>query len=131
MNISVNGRPAGAGNAGTYLTLDRKWRDGDTIAFTLPAAVHVKLYTGADQVDGKARYSFDYGPILLAAVGSSKTELSLDGGHDVEHLANQLELIEGSPLHFMFRGNPNVKFMPYWQISQEEFTCYQCVRSLA
>lgn len=131
MHLSVNGKSAGIGKPGTYIALNRQWHDGDTIEFTLPAIVQVKQYTGADQIDGQKRYSFEYGPILLAAVGSSKTELSFDGEYDPKRIASQLEPIKGSPLHFAVRGNPGVKFMPYWQISDEEFTCYPCMRSLA
>ena len=131
MKISVNGNVTGTGKAGSYVALDRTWHDGDAIEFTLPAVVRARRYQGADQINGKTRYSFEYGPILLAAVGSSTTELSLDHGHDAEQLASQLEPIEGMPLHFTVRGNSEVKFMPYWQVSQEEFTCYPSVRSLA
>jgi DUF1680 family protein len=131
MKISVNGKAAGEGKAGSYVALDRTWHDGDAIEFTLPAAVRAKRYEGADQVNGKTKYSFEYGPILLAAVGPSTTELSLDHGHDAEQLASQLEPIEGMPLHFTVRGNSEVKFMPYWQVSQEEFTCYPSVHSFA
>jgi hypothetical protein len=87
--------------------------------------------TGADQIPGKARYSVEYGPILLAAVGFSNVDLSVDIGHDAEHPANHLESIEGSPLHFTVRGDPGQKFMPYWQLSEEEFSCYPTLKSLA
>jgi uncharacterized protein len=131
VKVSVNGKPAGAGKPGTYLPLKRQWSDGDTIEFALPAVIRVKRYTGSDQIAGKSRYSVEYGPILLAAVGSSQVELSVDKGHDAEHLANHLEKIEGLPLHFAVRGNPGQKLMPYWQVSDEEFTCYPVVSSLA
>ena len=127
----MNGKPAGVGKPGTYLPLKRQWSDGDTIEFTLPVAIRVKRYTGSDQMAGKSRYSVEYGPILLAAVGSSQVELSVDKGHGAEHLADRLEKIEGSPLHFTIRGNPGQKFMPYWQVSDEEFTCYPAVNSFA
>ena len=131
MKISVNGEAAGVGKAGTYVTLNRTWHDGDAIEFTLPAAVRAKRYEGADQVNGSTRYSFEYGPILLAAVGSPTAEMSIDHGHDAAQLASQLEPIKDMPLHFTVRGNSEVKFMPYWQVSQEQFTCYPSVRSLA
>ncbi|MEO8736236.1 MAG: beta-L-arabinofuranosidase domain-containing protein, partial [Edaphobacter sp.] len=127
LEVSVNGKAAGSGKPGTYLALDREWSDGDTIEFTLPAGIRVKHYTGDDQIAGKMRYSVEYGPILLAAVGSEHVELSIDKGHDAEHLANHLEPIAGSPLHFAVRGNPGQIFMPYWLISEEEFTCYPAV----
>lgn len=127
MEISVNGKAAGSGIIGTYTALDREWSDGDTIEFTLPASILAKRYTGADQIAGKNRYSIEYGPILLAAVGSRNLELSIDKERDVEHLADYLEPIAGSPLHFTVRGNPGQIFMPYWLITEEEFTCYPAV----
>ncbi len=129
MNVSVNGKPAGAGKLGTYLPINRQWKNGDTIEFTLPAAIQVKRYAGADQIAGKTKYSVEYGPILLAAVGSSTVEFAIDPGHEAEHLANHLEPIDGSPLHFTVRGNPGQKLMPYWQVADEDFTCYPGVRS--
>ena len=129
MAISINGKPAGIGKPGTYLPLERQWSDGDTIEFNLLPAVQVRRYTGANQIAGKSRYSVEYGPILLAAVGSSTVSLSVDQGHDAEYLANQLEPIADLPLHFAVRGNPGQRFMPYWQVSEEEFTCYPAVSS--
>ncbi len=129
MEVSVNGKPAGAGRPGTYLPIERQWSNGDTIEFTLPATIQVKRYNGADQIAGKTRYSVEYGPILLAAVGSSKVHLSVDPGHDADHLADHLEPIAGLPLHFTVRDNPDQKFMPYWQVSDEEFTCYPTIHS--
>jgi DUF1680 family protein len=127
MAISVNGKSAGTGKPGSYVALDRKWADGDSIEFTLPASIRVKRYNGADQIPGKARYSIEYGPILLAAVGSSKVDLAVAKGKEAESLADHLETVAGSPLHFTVRGNPGQKFMPYWQISEEEFTCYPSI----
>jgi DUF1680 family protein len=129
MEISVNGKSAGAGKPGTYLPIKRQWSNGDTIEFNLKAEVRVSRYRGEDQLAGKTRYSFEYGPILLAAVGSSKMDVVADRGHDGEQLANQLELVEGSSLHFTVRGNPDLKFMPYWQVTEEEFTCYPALRT--
>jgi hypothetical protein len=36
------------------------------------------------------------------------------------------EPVEGSPLHFTVRCNSAQKLMPYWQISDQEFTRYPC-----
>jgi len=131
MTVTVNREPAGAGHPGSYLTIDRRWASGDTIEFTLPAAIRVRRYEGADQVAGYSRCSVEYGPILLAAVGSPDITLSVDHGHTLEDLADYLRPVEGSPLHFSVRGNDRQKFMPYWQISGEEFTCYPKVKNSA
>jgi len=131
MRVSINGKSAGTGKPGTYLALDRHWSDGDTIDFTLPAAIRVKRYTGDDQIPGKSRYSVEYGPVLLAAVGSPDMNLVVAGEDHPEDLANYLEPLEGSPLHFTIRGNPGHRLIPYWQISDEEFTCYPTFASTA
>jgi uncharacterized protein len=127
MAILVNGKSAGTGNPGSYVVLDRTWVDGDTIEFTLPASLRVKRYTGEDQIAGKRRYSVEYGPILLAAVGSSQVDLMVEKGKGPESLSDHLQADPESPLHFTVRGNPGQKFIPYWQISSEEFTCFPSV----
>lgn len=127
LEVSVNGKDAGSGKPGSYMALDRQWSDGDTIEFMLPAGIRVRRYTGEDQVEGKMRYSVEYGPILLAAVGSQHVELAIDKGHTPEDLANNLEPVTSKPLHFTVRGNPEQILMPYWLISEEEFTCYPTV----
>jgi hypothetical protein len=131
MAVSINGKPEATGQPGTYLPIQRHWSHGDTIEFALPAAIRVKRYNGADQIAGKTRYSVEYGPILLAAVGSSNVDLTVDSGHDAQHLADHLEPIPGSPLHFNVRLNPGKMFMPYWQVAKEEFTCYPTIHSFA
>lgn len=126
MAIAVNGKAAGTGKPGSYVTLDREWRNDDAIAFKLPATLRVKKYEGAEQIEGMTRYAMEYGPILLAVVGSSKARLGIDG-KTAEDVARALEPVEGAPLNFTVRGNPGVKVMPYWQIADEEFTCYPAV----
>jgi hypothetical protein len=131
MAISVNGERAAAGEPGSYVVLDRKWADGDNIEFTLPASLRVKRYSGEDQIAGKSRYSVEYGPILLAAVGSPSIDLIVEKGKGAESLADHLQADVESPLHFTVRGNPGQKFIPYWQISSEEFTCFPSIRETA
>ena len=131
MAVSVNGNIIGSGRPGTYLAINRQWSDGDVIGFDLPAAIRVRRYNGRDQVAGSPRYSVEYGPILLAAIGASTVNLVVDKGREAEHLAAHLEPVQGSPLHFTVRANAGQKFMPYWQISDEEFTCYPRITTLA
>lgn len=127
LEVSINGKAAASSRPGTYVSLDRHWSDGDTIQFTLPASIRVRRYMGDDQIAGKMRYSVEYGPILLAAVGSRHVELTIDQGQNAEDLASHVEPIADSPLHFTVRGNPRQTLMPYWLVSEEEFTCYPAV----
>lgn len=131
MTVSINGQPAGSGEPGRYLALNRKWADGDRIEFSLPATIRVRRYAGLDQIPGRTRCSFEYGPILLAALGSSNVSVSVEHGHGLEDLAEYLQPIEGKPLQFTVRGNPGQRFIPYWQLSDQEFTCYPQVNDLA
>lgn len=123
MKVSVNGKTVASGRPGTYLPLDRVWSEGDTIAFSLPAAVQIKRYEGADQIEGKTRYSFEYGPILLAAVGSAKVDIGIKRGSSPEELSHQLRPDDSGLIRFDVPGNPECKLVPYWQIADEEFTC--------
>jgi hypothetical protein len=127
MEVSINGKTAESGKPGSYLTLDRSWKDGDAISFTLPASIRVTLYKGEDQIAGMTRYSVEYGPILLAAVGDSKVDLMLAKGAAPESLADHLEPVAGSPLHFTLRGDGEKRLMPYYQIANEKFTCYPTI----
>ena len=127
MGVSVNGKVAASGKPGSYVMLDRKWSEGDKITFTLPAAVRVTKYNGADQVSGKTRYAIEYGPILLAALGEGVVNLALDKGSDPESLGRHLDSIAGAPLHYTLRENPARKLMPYFQVGDENFTCYPVI----
>jgi uncharacterized protein len=127
MPISVNGRPTATGDPGSYVVLDRAWAQGDTIEFDLPAALRVRRYSGDDQVPGKPKYSIAYGPILLAAIGSPEVDIVLEKGKGPESLADHLEANRTTPLHFTLHGDLGQKFMPYWQVSSEEFTCFPTV----
>jgi DUF1680 family protein len=127
MEVQINGRSAGSGKPGTYVALDRQWSDGDEISFTLPASIRVHRYKVVDQIEAKTRYSVADGPILLAAVGASNADLLIDKGSGPESLADHVEPIAGSALHFTLRGNPGHKLMPYYEISNEKFTCYPTI----
>lgn len=125
MSVAVNGSST-TGKAGSFLTLDRTWSDGDVVTFTLPVGFALKEYTGADQIPGHKRYSLTYGPLLYAAVGSKDTVLHAQGSRP-EDLIHQLTPKPGAPLHFTVAGNPDVVYMPYWQVDKEEFTCFPAV----
>jgi DUF1680 family protein len=127
MILAVNGEHAATGEPGSYLTLDRTWSHADTISFTLPAAPVLTEYKGVDQIPGHKRYSLTYGPLLYAAVGSSDAILHLTGGDKPEDLVQQLTPKPDAPLHFTVAGNPDVVYMPYWQIDQQEFTCFPVI----
>ena len=61
--VRINGRPLEAmADPGSYLALRRTWKDGDTIALSLPMEVRQERLPGDDSVTAAL-----YGPLVLAA----------------------------------------------------------------
>jgi DUF1680 family protein len=125
--IAVNGQQAVVGLPASYVELERAWAEGDTISFTLPAALRVERYTGVDQIPDHERYAVSFGPILLAAVGAPEIRLRLENVKQPEDLLNYLKPKPGQPLHYMVEHNPGVEFMPYWQVDNQPFNCLPAV----
>ena len=124
MPIRVNGATAAVGAAGSYAVLDREWNDGDTISFTLPMDFRLTRYTGQDRVAGQERYALEYGPLLMALVGGvgEKGEALLAPAP--QELLKALQPKIGEPLHFTIAGEAGREYMPYWQVTDQLFTCY-------
>jgi DUF1680 family protein len=127
MPIAVNGKVKVNGAPGSFEVLDRIWTDGDAISFTLPMRLKITKYEGVDQIPGKQRYGFEYGPILLAAVGSDDIILRVVDGSSDEDLLKQIKPNSVNPLHFIVDDNQQVEFMPYWQVTDQTFTCFPAV----
>ena len=48
--VTLNGEPAARGEPGSYVKLEREWRDGDALAFEMPMAFRAVKYTGKDSL---------------------------------------------------------------------------------
>jgi len=126
MAIRINGVLAATGKPGGYVALDRTWKSGDTVSFTLPAGFRLTRYAGVDQIEGRERYALEYGPILLAVVGTDDVQLRRSGS-SAQGFTSQLNAISGQPLHFAIDGNPDHIYMPYYAIKEETFTCFPVI----
>ena len=128
MAILVNGAAAGSGKPGSFVTLDRTWKDGDRIAFKLPMDFRLTHYTGIEKVAGKEQYAVEYGPILLALVGTEDGVIDAQGNTTLpaspDDLAKRLQPKAGAALHFTIEGAPRHTYIPYWQLTDQLFTCY-------
>jgi hypothetical protein len=122
VRIDVNGAAAATGAPGTFAVLDRTWSGGDTVAFDLPMAFRLSRYSGLDQSPGRERFALEYGPVLLALTGAHDLDVRSDA------LPGLLKPIAGSPLHFSIEGHPGCRYLPYWQIQTEGFTCFPTLR---
>jgi len=103
-SVSVNGEPqAVAAVPGSYLTLSRRWRSGDTIEISMPFSFRAER-----TIDDPTVQSIYYGPTLLAAQGEPVGEDLESGLMDVgfyRHLKLDGDLAPAMsptdrPLHF-------------------------------
>ena len=117
----VNGEYATSGAPGTFIVLDRVWRDGDTVTFTLPKAWRTVRYRGADEDAEHPRYAVMKGPVLMALTGADDLALSPDDLLDC--------LREDAPLQARIEGIENARYQPYWTIQGETFTCFPTLRA--
>ena len=123
MDLMVNSKLAATGSPGSYVSLERVWTNGDEVSFTLPIALKLTRYEGVDQIPGHPRYALEYGPILLAVVGSSDAFLKVKGtGPD--DLLSGLAPKTDQPLHFRIPNSDGLEYMPYWQVKEQPFTCF-------
>jgi len=124
MPILVNGIKIATGKPSSYAVLDRIWSDGDIISFSLPMAFKLTHYEGAERVAGQERYALEYGPILLALTGSVDEKLGATLAQNPRNLIEQLTPKSGEPLHFSIAGEADHEYLPYWQVTNQAFTCY-------
>ena len=127
MPIMVNAKVAATGTPGSYVTLDRTWSDGDSITFTLPMKLKITRYAGSTETAEHNRYAVEYGPILLAAVGSNDVILRVDGTAHPEEFLAQLTPKPDQPLHFTVARNQGIEYMPYWKVTNQPFTCFLAI----
>jgi DUF1680 family protein len=91
--VSVNGETVPDVTSGSYLVLEREWREGDTIRLTLDMSLHI----WAGQREQEGRVSLYRGPILLTYDQRFNTMDPDDVPPlDAEHLSYTVEKGEGS-----------------------------------
>ncbi|MEV5385899.1 beta-L-arabinofuranosidase domain-containing protein [Streptomyces sp. NPDC052721] len=108
--VTVNGRAAeGTPVPGSYFTLSRTWRAGDTVRVSMP----FRLRTEPTPDDPSLQALF-YGPVNLVGRGAATTylEAGLYGNAALSgDLLPSLTPVPGSPLHFTLRGTEFVPFL--------------------
>ena len=123
VEISINGKEKYVGSAGSYCEIERTWENGDVITFRLPMAFRIKEYSGADDVLGYDRYSFEYGPILMAIKGEVDHDTCVYIDEKIEQ--HEKWLLPGDrPLAFRIKSRPDQEIIPYFEIQDERFTCF-------
>lgn len=131
MVVRVNGDETESGAPGSYLALRREWLEGDTVEFSPPTGFVLEKYVGLDQLDGNLdRYALLYGPVLMALVGE------LDGPGGVPRISvapgelpELLQSVGPGSLDHSIKGYPGYTYKPYWQLTDETFTCFPVVEA--
>jgi len=66
MTVAVNGRPEkSVAKPGSYVTVQREWRSGDTVLIRLPMSLRLETLPG-----DASMVAVFYGPVLLAAISA-------------------------------------------------------------
>jgi len=122
--VSVNGETTATGEPGTYLKLERLWKDGDEVAFVLPMAFHPIKYTGKEQIELFDRYSFERGPMVYAVAGEL-TNFRTTWVRHAPEAVNEWALPTGDGQTFAIEGDPAHTLTPYYLLNdQTPMTCF-------
>jgi DUF1680 family protein len=124
MPVYVNGKAAATGIPGSYVSLSRAWKSGDVISFMLPMEFRYTRYTGVQAIAGHERYALEYGPILMAVTGPMSGNAGVEFTQTPPELIKSLTPVSGQPLSFAIPGDSSHRYMPYWLIKNETFTCF-------
>ncbi|MBE0652676.1 MAG: glycoside hydrolase family 127 protein [Bacteroidales bacterium] len=118
ISIIINDKLFSYGQPGTYVTIDRIWENGDRINITVPVNMSLHKYTGLNQNMQYDKYALMYGPILMALIGQTHLDMMS------EELLGNLEKSYKGNLIFSVDGVKDTKFVPYFLVQDEKFSCY-------
>ena len=140
VKVSVNGRIQKIKSApGSYFTLDRKWREGDTVKIELPMRLHAETLPGVSN-----QVAVLYGPVVLAGeLGTNnlpdvfaRDQRAYDKHPDSpvpvwvtsrDGLLPAIQPVAGKPLTFRTHGigrPEDVTLKPFYQVHRQRYSVY-------
>lgn len=142
MTILVNGRPENIPQMpGSYVSIQREWRDGDTVDVRLPMNLRTECLPG-----DPSQVAILYGPIVLAGElgteGLERVSPFARGQLDLSHvptpsvpglivgaadLCKHIEPVAGATLKFRTQriGEPrDVTLIPYYVLNHQRYSIY-------
>ncbi len=147
MTVMVNGqRQAISGQPGSYVTIDREWKTGDTVTVKTPMSLHVEPLPNS-----QVYQAFMYGPIVLAGdLGTSgmeganryspnvpaaalvppaaHVEIPVFVSADLKQDVAKIKPVAGRPLTFSAPaglGQPGaVTLVPFYKLFEPRYTIY-------
>mgnify|MGYP000405260805 CR=1 FL=1 len=117
VEVKVNGQPVPAQAKPTsYLSLHRRWNDGDTVEVRMPMGLHA-----CPMPDDPDVMALMYGPVVLA--GLTRENRYFLG--DPNDLGSWINPVEGKPLTFRTTGQPtDITFVPLYAVIDEPYGVY-------
>lgn len=117
----VNGKPVAAdARPSSYLTLDRRWSDGDRVEVSLPMALHVH-----PMPDDPELVAVMYGPLVLAGLTADPETYVLGNPRRPEEWVVRTNA--GALTFEMKAQRGPVKLVPWYQIVDEPYGVYWVV----
>ncbi|QKZ24531.1 beta-L-arabinofuranosidase domain-containing protein [Streptomyces chartreusis] len=118
--VTVNGTAvSGTPVPGSYFTVSRTWRSGDTVKISMPFRLRVEK-----ALDDRSLQSLFYGPINLVGRNSATSYLQLglyrNAGLSGDLLPS-LTPVSGKPLHFTLGGT---EFAPFFEGTEDPTHAY-------
>ncbi|WCD95077.1 glycoside hydrolase family 127 protein [Streptomyces sp. HUAS 31] len=118
--VTVNGAAvSGTPVPGSYFTVSRTWRSGDTVKISMPFRLRVEK-----ALDDRSLQSLFYGPINLVGRNSTTSYLQLglyrNAGLSGDLLPS-LTPVSGKPLHFTLGGT---EFAPFFEGTEDPTHAY-------
>ena len=149
MMLAVNGKKESVqGKPGSYVTVEREWKNGDTVEVRLPMSLRMEAMP-----DDPKTVALLYGPVVLAAdlgqegmrdvkrygpsappLGRVKPiEVPAFVG-DVNHVLAKVRPVAKAPLTFQTTGTArprDVMLLPFYKVAEPRYTVYWKVYSPA
>lgn len=132
--LRVNDRKVKTGMPGSYVEIDRTWKDNDEITWILPMTWSYEKYIGATRIAGATRYAFFYGPMLMALQGpmmkdaeQAPNEPSVKFDVSPDEFLKRIKATD-KPCEFTVEGMPDYRFTPYFSLQGGNFTCFPGLR---
>ena len=123
--LTLNGEPirpeGGNGAAGTFVTLERDWSDGDTIGILMKKTIWLDRLAGDDSLA-----AFTYGPEVLVGLTDEERVIRLDPANPEKTLVHDTER-EWGAWHESFKTKGQekaIRFVPVKNVGYESYTMY-------
>lgn len=128
-HILVNGRTVNAPSTpGSYATVDRKWKTGDTVEIALPMSLRTESFR-----DNPHKIAFLYGPLVLSAPvanGADTPALVTNGAQPlagVQPVSGESLTFTGAAEVFRIAGKPagqSIHLAPFYRTYNTDYVVY-------